>query len=47
MTGSWKDGGHLQTGMSLDSLEEVTGVKLVTSTGTISADVYLFGYRKS
>jgi len=47
MTGSWKDGGHLQTGLSLDSTEEVTGVKLVTSTGTISADVYLFGYRKS
>ena len=47
MTGSWKDGGHLQTGFSLDSREEVTGVKLTLSTGTINADVYLYGYRKS
>ncbi len=47
MTGSWKDGGHLQTGMSLDSLEEVTGFKLVASSGTVSGDIYLYGYSKT
>jgi hypothetical protein len=47
MTGSWKDGGHLQTGMSLDSLEEVTGVKLFASSGTVSGDIYLYGYSKT
>ncbi len=47
MTGSWKDGGHLQTGMSLDSLEEVTGLKLFASSGTVSGDIYLYGYSKT
>jgi hypothetical protein len=47
MTGSWKDGGQLQTGMSLDSLEEVTGVKLFASSGTVSGDIYLYGYSKT
>ena len=47
MTGSWKDGGHLQAGMSLDSLEEVTGVKLFASSGTVSGDIYLYGYSKT
>jgi hypothetical protein len=47
MTGTWDNGGQLQTGMSLDSREEVTGVKLVTSTGTISGDIYLYGYSKT
>ena len=47
MTGSWKDGGHLQTGMSLDSLEEVTVVKLFASSGTVSGDIYLYGYSKT
>ena len=47
MTGSWKDGGQLQTGMSLDSLEEVTGLKLFASSGTVSGDIYLYGYSKT
>jgi hypothetical protein len=47
MTGSWKDGGHLQSGMSLDSLEEVTGFKLFASAGTVSGDIYLYGYSKA
>ena len=47
MTGSWKDGGHLQAGMALDSLEEVTGLKLFASSGTVSGDIYLYGYSKT